>query len=424
MAQIIDEYRGLGDALGKSIGQGLSGFGEGFGGSLQRLADMKISNLIKRHESAENQKILEEIGVDPSFSKFVLSQPEKQRGEIVHNYLNRKRQEEAQGMEALQQLSPNNTQNAQQQNTAALGNLFNQGAIGGGINQQYLQNLLRNPAAQQQLAQAQQQGQPGSQLAPQQEQAAAQQSPVEQAPKRTKASLYAEALKPAAIRIAEKKEALEERKIGQKERAERFKETKKYVDTLKDQEKAAKESDLRLNRMVKLIEKGKLPNAGLWSFLTKVEEAGPLASGAAGALLGHVVPGIGHVVGGLAGALSSPLAGAAKSFIRAGSPDVEEFEKLSADFVKNAKQFFGPRLTDADLRVFMQTLPTLMQTDAGKKKVIENLSSLNELSQIESRAARSIIRENGGIPPLDIEQQVKDKISDEIDRVAKRFIGL
>ena len=179
--------------------------------------------------------------------------------------------------------------------------------------------------------------------------------------------------------------------------------------------------------METLIEKGKLPNAGLWTFLTSIEDLGPIATGGAGALIGSAVPGVGTAigagVGGILGALSGPLAGAAKSLIKSGSPDVEEFEKLSADFVKNAKQYFGSRLTDADLRVFMQTLPTLMQTDAGKKKVIENLSSLNELAQIESKTARSIIRDNGGIPPIDIEQQVKDKIADRADRIAKRFIG-
>jgi len=222
-------------------------------------------------------------------------------------------------------------------------------------------------------------------------------------------------------------EKREREKLELAKRQTNLKETKKYVETLKDQEKASKESDLRLKRMETLINKGNLPNANLWSFLSKIEDLGPLATGGAGALLGSVVPGVGTAVGaaagGVLGALSGPLAGAAKSFIKTGSPDIEEFEKLSADFVKNAKQYFGSRLTDADLRVFMQTLPTLMQTDAGKKKVIENLRSLNELSEIEAKAARSIIKENGGIPPLDIEQQVKDKISDKIDKVAARFIG-
>ncbi len=225
-------------------------------------------------------------------------------------------------------------------------------------------------------------------------------------------------------------EKREREKLELAKRSSNIKETKQYVDSLKTMEKAAKESDLRLKRMKNLIKKGNLPNANLWSFLTKVEEA-PLSGAGAGALLGSaagtaLLPGVGTAIGGalggVAGGLISPFAGVAKSYLKSGSPDIEEFEKLSNDFIKNAKQYFGSRLTDADLRAFMQTVPTLMQTDAGKKRVIENLSSLNELAEVESKAARSIIRQNHGIPPIDIEQQVKDKIENKIDQIAKRFI--
>jgi len=241
-----------------------------------------------------------------------------------------------------------------------------------------------------------------------------------------KAKLIADLFSTPQEKADRQKLEVQKRQEELKEKQFNIKETKKYIDSLKDKEKAAHESDLRLGRMEKLIEKGNLPNANLWSFLTKIEEAGPLATGGVGAILGSVIPGLGTAVGagvgGLVGTLSSPLAGAAKSWIKSGSPDVEEFEKLSTDFVKNAKQYFGPRITDADLRIFMQTIPTLMQTDAGKKKVIDNLRSLNELAAIEAKAARSIVRENGGIPPIDIEQQVKDKISKKIDKLAKEFI--
>lgn len=224
----------------------------------------------------------------------------------------------------------------------------------------------------------------------------------------------------------QKKLELAEKQAAAKEKQFNLKETKQYISTLKDKEKAAKEADLRLKRMEALIDKGNLPNANLWSFLTRIEET-PLAGAGAGAILGStLIPGVGTAVGAglgsLAGALTSPLAGAAKSFIKSGSPDIEEFEKLSNEFVKNAKQYFGSRITEKEVQMFMKTLPTLMTTDAGKKKIIENIRSLNELAQIEAKAARSIIQKNGGIPPIDIEQQVENKISNKIDKVAKRFI--
>jgi hypothetical protein len=233
-----------------------------------------------------------------------------------------------------------------------------------------------------------------------------------------------------AQRIQQANAQKEARKIAHEEQKLADKETKPYYDAVIKGEKGAKENDLRLDRIENLVNKGSLPNAGLWTFLTKIEDSGTFspaaAGGAIGAALGSVVPGagtaIGGAIGGVLGSMAAPLAGAAKSIIRSGSPDIEEFEKLSADFVKNAKQYFGARLTDADLKAYMQTVPNLMQTDAGKKKVIENLRSINEIARKEAKAARDIIRANNGKRPFDLEQQVQDLISDELDKLAQKFI--
>ncbi len=381
LPSILQDAPGLGEQFGTGLGQGI-------GGTLQQLANLKLNQFAQRQQAAQTSKAFQQLpGITPEIAQFLGALSPEERRYPLQNL--------GALMQLGQMLSPQAALHVQPQQPSGMEALQ-------GLNASHLLSNPNqvNPLIQQALSKVPLQ--PNQPLAKSQSIGG---QNKQQPGNNDAAQLISDIF------------------TSPQEKLTALKETKKYVDTLKDQEKAAKESDLRLNRMVKLIEKGKLPNAGLWSFLTKIEEAGPLASGAAGALLGHVVPGIGHVVGGVAGALSSPLAGAAKSIIRSGSPDVEEFEKLSADFVKNAKQFFGSRITDADLRVFMQTLPTLMQTDAGKKKVIENLKSLNELSEIESKAAREIIRDNGGIPPLDIEQQVKDRISDEVDKVAKRFIG-
>ena len=153
--------------------------------------------------------------------------------------------------------------------------------------------------------------------------------------------------------------------------------------------------------METLIDKGNLPNAALWSSLSKLEHA-PFISG-----------------------LTAPFAELLKGGVKwySGNPaDIEEFEKLSSEFVKNAKQYFGSRITQKEVELFMNTVPSLMQTDSGKKKLIENIRSLNELTEIEAKAARSIIKENRGIPPIDIEQQVQDRIGNKLDKAAKRFV--
>jgi len=198
------------------------------------------------------------------------------------------------------------------------------------------------------------------------------------------------------------KEARAEQVAAEKKKQFNIKETKKYVETLKDKEKASKEGDLRLKKMENLIDKGNLPNAAIWSALSKLEHA-PFISG-----------------------LTAPLAEILKGGVKwysGNAADIEEFEKLSNEFVKNAKQYFGSRITQKEVELFLQTVPNLMQTDKGKKKIIQNIRSLNELTEIEAKAARSIIRENHGEVPIDIEQQVQDKIGSKLDKVAIKFIA-
>ena len=83
--------------------------------------------------------------------------------------------------------------------------------------------------------------------------------------------------------------------------------TKAYVEDLKNKEKVAKENGLRLKRMETLIDKGNLPNAAIWSALSKLEHA-PFISG-----------------------LTAPFAEILKGGVKwySGNPaDIEEFEKL------------------------------------------------------------------------------------------------
>jgi hypothetical protein len=236
----------------------------------------------------------------------------------------------------------------------------------------------------------------------------------------------------------ERKEKQLKAHYAKKEELLAQKETKPYWDSILKVEKASEENDLRLDKIKKLVKNGKLPNAALWSFLTKIEDTsigtlatagagiGALAGVAGGPISVATVPAgatTGALIGGAIGALASPLAGAAKSLIRATSPDIEEFEKTSNDFVKNAKQYFGSRLTDADLRAFMSTVPTLMQTDAGKLKVAENLQEFNTLARSEAKIAREIVRKNKGKRPFDIELQVQERLGPQKDRLARKFKG-
>lgn len=169
--------------------------------------------------------------------------------------------------------------------------------------------------------------------------------------------------------------------------------TKKFFDKVEDEREGAVNSEFRLSKMEELIKRGKLPPALIASpvqFLKKGIKLGPL------------------------GALSidlSALLGA----------DAQEFEKLSTDFVRDAKKWFGSRLTDTDVRTFLRTVPTLVQTDAGKVRVIHNMRLFNKAALAKAETMKQIIKEHGGMRPTDLQTLVNDRMKTVLDRLAQDF---
>ena len=181
---------------------------------------------------------------------------------------------------------------------------------------------------------------------------------------------------------------LAEQNLSASEQRESNKETKPVYEKIKKEYKASKDSEKRLGRMKELIKKGNLPNAA-WGSALKTLSDGIFGFGIDLKFLTH--------------------------------PDSQEFNKLSKDFVKNAKDYFGSRLTDNDLNVFLQTIPDLSLTDEGKIRVINNLESFDKAADLRYNAMKEIIKENSGKRPSDLEERIEDRISSELDELAKKF---
>lgn len=168
------------------------------------------------------------------------------------------------------------------------------------------------------------------------------------------------------------------------EAASKFKETKEARKELLSQAKAARENNMRLNRMEELNEKGTLVT-GLYNDMLKRF-------------------GIDYA------ALKNP--------------DSQEFEKLSTDMLRNAKEIFGSRVTNLEVQTFLKTIPTLSQTQEGRSRVIRNLRLLNEGALVRSQALKDILKENQGVPPYDIAEQVEEKVGPKLEEISGEFTGV
>jgi hypothetical protein len=101
--------------------------------------------------------------------------------------------------------------------------------------------------------------------------------------------------------------------------------------------------------------------------------------------------------------------------------DSEELQKLSQDFLRNAKSIYGARITNQELENYLKTVPNLLQSKNGMRRVIRNQKIIAKGKQVLFKTMREIIKENKGNPPFDINEQVQERASAELDKLSKEF---
>lgn len=202
-----------------------------------------------------------------------------------------------------------------------------------------------------------------------------------------------------AQRLQEKKIFLQEQRAQEKAEAEKEKQERleqhkinkevfpEYKNILSDA-RSAREDTKRLNRMEELVKKGNLTRPRWHSLLNAVE---------------HGVFGFGINLHSLETA------------------DSQEFDKLSKEFLKNAKNLFGSRITDADLKTFLKMVPDLSQSREGKLAIIHNMKLSSEAANIKKKAADQVIANNNGKLPRDFDFQVEKLAEPELDALASQF---
>lgn len=103
------------------------------------------------------------------------------------------------------------------------------------------------------------------------------------------------------------------------------------------------------------------------------------------------------------------------------NPESEEFQKIQQGFLKNAKQYFGSRISNFEVEQFLKTIPSLSQSPEGRKRVIANLKHMARGADEYYKAYEEVLKENKGIPPYDVEERVERKVDARLDRIYKQF---
>lgn len=183
-----------------------------------------------------------------------------------------------------------------------------------------------------------------------------------------------EAIQPSGMTIGKSKSQREEE-------AKKFKETKEFRKEIISAKKESRSIINDLDRLEELSASGKLDTPGYVEFLKRS---------------GLDIP-----------ALTSP--------------ESEEFAKIQQGFLKNAKQYFGGRVSNYEVEQFLKTIPSLSQSPEGRQRVIANLKRIARGADEYYKAYEDVIRENKGVPPYDVEEQVERKVEKRLDRIYEEF---
>lgn len=86
------------------------------------------------------------------------------------------------------------------------------------------------------------------------------------------------------------------------------------------------------------------------------------------------------------------------------SPEAQRFVKTVNDFTRLAKDSYGTRVTNFDLTQFMRRLPTLANSEEGRRQILQQMNLINSINQAYDKALLETFDQYGGIRNVDYDK--------------------
>lgn len=106
------------------------------------------------------------------------------------------------------------------------------------------------------------------------------------------------------------------------------------------------------------------------------------------------------------------------------SPEAQRYVKTINDWTTKAKDSYGSRVTNFDLTQFMKRLPTLANSEEGRRLIIEQMRTLNAINQARESALINYVDEQGGVRNVDwdvAEREADKRSKGRVDELKKEF---
>lgn len=103
--------------------------------------------------------------------------------------------------------------------------------------------------------------------------------------------------------------------------------------------------------------------------------------------------------------------------------ETQQFIKTVNGFIRNAKDFFGSRVTNFDLQTFLQILPTLANSEEGRRNILEQMEAATQLNQLDNDSLKEVYEHYGldKIDRLQLESLARDIKSPKEGALEEKF---
>lgn len=105
------------------------------------------------------------------------------------------------------------------------------------------------------------------------------------------------------------------------------------------------------------------------------------------------------------------------------NPDAEQFEKLSQELLKNIQGTYGNRILQSEVASFLKSIPGLLNSEEGKKRLVRQWKLFNEGKRVYYDAYKELRADpkyEKRLPP-DLHEKVIDRAEPKLDSLSKRF---
>ena len=108
----------------------------------------------------------------------------------------------------------------------------------------------------------------------------------------------------------------------------------------------------------------------------------------------------------------------------AGSPEAQRFVKTLNEFSASAKDTYGSQVTNFDLAQYMKRFPTLLNSDEGRRQIIDQMKIVNEINSQYYKNLQDVFSQAGGARKIDsdiAEEFAARRSEAAIDELTKKF---